>query len=306
MTKASTSSGVGGRPIRSNVSRRMQRAAVGLGGRRQPLRLQLRQDEAIDGVPRPLGVLHRRHGRPRQRAERPELAVLGGDDERLRLRRRAARAAACRRGRRGRSTWPGRSSCCLGQRLVPLGRHVRLVELGREAVELAGRRLAGVTTAPLSPPLSSVSRVAMSSPPRVLAPPWHFRQATRSGRTDLANSSRPAAMSAACSGGSGGKRQAGRGRGREEAAHGGKLQKAGIWGRLPQMGCAVKEQGSYLTPQPPPRSGEGEPSVLMREACATKASLDSPQSPRTTQRRPLFVTLAGSPSPLRRGGWGVR
>ena len=55
--KASTSAGVGGRPVRSSVTRRNQRRLAGLGGRRQALRLQPGEDETIDRVARPGGRL---------------------------------------------------------------------------------------------------------------------------------------------------------------------------------------------------------------------------------------------------------
>ena len=50
---ASTSSGVGGRPIRSNVARRIKaRRSAGATGM-QPLRLELPEDEAVDRPSRP-------------------------------------------------------------------------------------------------------------------------------------------------------------------------------------------------------------------------------------------------------------
>ena len=49
-TNASTSSGVGGRPIRSKVDAADQRPLVGRLRGRQSLRLQLRQDEAVNRV----------------------------------------------------------------------------------------------------------------------------------------------------------------------------------------------------------------------------------------------------------------
>src|SRR5579859_6916883 len=60
------------------------------------------------------------------------------------------------------------------------------------------------TKAPLSPPLRKDSRVAMSKPFCVLAPPWHLRQLSmRMARTCLVKSSCPLASFSAWSAGGG-------------------------------------------------------------------------------------------------------
>ena len=64
---SSTSAGVGGRPVRSSVTRRIRVAAVGLRRRLQPFALQPREDEGVDRVARPVAVLDLRQRRPRRR-----------------------------------------------------------------------------------------------------------------------------------------------------------------------------------------------------------------------------------------------
>ena len=68
--KASTSSGVGGRPCRSNVSRRIsvRRSASAEGARSLSSELQ---DEGVDRRPRPSGIFHLRNRRTFERRQRP-------------------------------------------------------------------------------------------------------------------------------------------------------------------------------------------------------------------------------------------
>ena len=54
-----------------------QRRPVGLARRRQPVGLEPPEHEVVDGVARPLGVGHRRHGGPLGRGERPVRLPLG-------------------------------------------------------------------------------------------------------------------------------------------------------------------------------------------------------------------------------------
>src|SRR5262245_23475761 len=50
-----------------------ERGAIGLGGGSEPCSFETREDEAIDRIPRPLGMLRRWEGWPDDRLERPML-----------------------------------------------------------------------------------------------------------------------------------------------------------------------------------------------------------------------------------------
>ena len=73
LTKASISSGVGGRPIRSNVTRRSSVALSAAGDGCRPFCLQRGQQKGVDRRAHPGGILDGRDGGPRQRPQRPPI-----------------------------------------------------------------------------------------------------------------------------------------------------------------------------------------------------------------------------------------
>ena len=73
---ASISSGVGGRPVRSKVARRISVRLSAGGDRAQALGLELRQDEAVDRVADPSRRPSPRAAAAPDRLERPELLLL--------------------------------------------------------------------------------------------------------------------------------------------------------------------------------------------------------------------------------------
>ena len=154
-TNASTSSGVGGRPVRSKVTRRMsvRRSAGGAGV--EALRFELREDEAVDG------------GWP----ARPHRLTAGGGGSAHGLGTTSSRFAAPRpalvlraRAARGR-TQRSRSATSRAASL-PSGGIFRSPACADRLDEQALRRARRRTTAgPVSPPLRTASRLSRRSPP---------------------------------------------------------------------------------------------------------------------------------------------
>ncbi len=88
---ASTSSGVGGRPVRSNVARRISVRLSAAGAGRSPCASSSRQDEAIERRASPSRIADAWQRRLARRLEGPEpAAVLDVDDSLLRPRPRPA------------------------------------------------------------------------------------------------------------------------------------------------------------------------------------------------------------------------
>ena len=78
--EARPSSGVGGRPVRSNVSAADQRAAVGFGGGLQAGGVETAQDEPVDRVARPSGSVGPPADRRRTGLQRPQVQPLAAED----------------------------------------------------------------------------------------------------------------------------------------------------------------------------------------------------------------------------------
>ena len=84
-SKAADSAAVGGRPVRSKVARRMMERLLA-GARLEILRFEFGHDEAVNFGARPFLVVDGGRLRISDGAERPEVALFGGDDIRRRCR----------------------------------------------------------------------------------------------------------------------------------------------------------------------------------------------------------------------------
>jgi len=169
--KASTSSGVGGRPVRSKRRPADQGRFVSSPARAASRSPPARQDEAVERRPGPGLIPDGGDRRVARRSERPERAPPFDVDPRPRRRPGLAGARV-----RGTHRHPLRQQCDLRSGSFALGRHLQifiLVEHGLDQQALA--RFAGLDCRPRSPPFRQPSVLSNRRPPRsfLACCEWH-------------------------------------------------------------------------------------------------------------------------------------